>query len=368
MIKIPLFKVYMNPFVDEDVLQVLHSGYIGQGNKVEQFEKALSTKIKNRHCLSLAAGTHGLHLALRLIGVKAGDTVITSSLTCTATNWPILMQGADIIWADIQTDSLNIDPNSIRERIQNNTKAIMCMHWGGYPCDMEEIYNIGKEFSIPIIEDAAHAFGATYKDSIIGDCAYSDYTMFSFQAIKLLTSVDGGALFLKDAEDYRRGKLLRWYGINREGLRRDIRCEDFINEYGYKYHMNDVCATIGLKNLERIPNLQSIIKDNVEYYRSELTNFSGVTLLQNKVDRVSSNWLFTMLVEERTSFANKMGEIGVHISRVHERNDIHPCVKKYAVPLPILDSIIDRMICIPCGWWVSKEDREYIIDAIKKGW
>ena len=365
---IPLFKVYINPEVDEALLRVIHSGWIGQGEKVKEFESLLSEKFNNKFCLALSAGTHGLHLALRMLGIGKGDNVVTTALTCTASNWPILMQGANIVWADVKEEDLNIDSKSIRDKINDKTKAVIVVHWGGYPCDMKEIYAVCSERNIPVIEDAAHAFGAMYKDSIIGDCTYSNFTMMSFQAIKHLTCVDGGVLFCKDKKHYNRGKLLRWYGIDREGSRVDLRCETDIKEFGYKYHMNDVCATIGLSNLRGAQiNLEKARK-NVKYYLDTLKDVSGVELIQLKEDRLSSYWLFTIYVEDRTGFARKMGEKGIMISRVHERCDKHSCVSEFKTDLPILDKVIHKMICIPVGAWVAKEDREYIVASILEGW
>jgi len=272
----------MNPSVDRPLLKTIHSGWIGQGSKVEEFERELSDRINNPNCLTLSAGTHGLHLALVLAGVGPGDSVVTTPLTCTASNWPIAYQGAKPIWADAKRDDLNIDPDSVRRRITKRTKAIMCVHWGGYPCDMEELCTIANEYNCTLIEDGAHAFGATYKDSIIGDCAYSNFTMFSFQAIKHLTCVDGGALFCRKRSDHIRGKLLRWYGINREGPRIDMRCEADIPEIGWKYHMNDVCATVGLSNLKKVDANIRKARGNANYYRRNLSGTAGVTLIQNE--------------------------------------------------------------------------------------
>jgi len=183
-----------------------------------------------------------------------------------------------------------------------------------------------------------------------------------------LTTVDGGALFIKDIDDYKRAKLLRWYGIDRESLRRDMRCEEEILEFGYKYHMNDVCATIGLANFYGAIENVGKARENAEYYNMELLDIPGVKLIQTKTDRLSSYWLYTLLVEDRTSFAYMMGSKGISVSRVHERNDKHAFVKEYSKELPGLDSVIDKMICIPVGWWVSQSDREYIVETIKGGW
>jgi len=365
---IPLFRVYMSEKVDKPLLETVHSGWIGQCGKVNEWEKILAKKLNNPRVLSLSAGTHGLHLALKLAGVERKDEVITTALTCFATTTPILAQGAEPVWADIQADSLNIDPQSIRQRITKYTKAIIAMHWGGYPADLEEIYRIANDYDLFVIEDAAHAYGATYKDSIIGDCKYSDYCMISTQAIKTLTTGDGGILCLKSNDDYALGKLLRWYGISRELPRTDFRCEEDIKEAGFKYNLNDIAATIGLVNIKEVDTNIATARSNAAYYRKELADFDGVTLLQNAEDRQSSYWLFTILVENRTEFFRMMGEKGISVSRVHERNDKHTCVKEFRRPLPVLDSVIDKMVCVPVNWWVTKEDREYIVNSIKGGW
>jgi len=365
MRNIPIFKVAMNPKVDDELLRVIHSGWIGQGNLVNEFENELKNVFSNDNVLTLSAGTHGLTIALRLAGVGVGDEVIATPLTCTATNMPIMMQGANIVWADVGRD-LNIDPESIKSCITDKTKAIMFVHWGGYPCDMEEIKEIAGD--IPIIEDCAHAYGSTYKGHNIGDCSFSDYAMFSFQAIKHLTSIDGGALCVKSLADYKKGKLLRWYGIDRESPRTDFRCEEDIIDWGYKFHMNDVCATVGMYNIEVAERNIAKAISNAGYFESELSGLNGIELPQTKTDRLSSYWLFTMLVENRSDFTHMMGSKGISVSRVHERNDKHTCFAKFKKDLPGLESIIDKMICIPCGWWVTKEDREYIVDCIKQGW
>jgi dTDP-4-amino-4,6-dideoxygalactose transaminase len=367
MKNIPMFRVAIDKGLDRDLLNVIHSGWIGQGPKVKEFENELSRVFRNDKVLTLSSGTHGLSLALRLCGIGPGDEVITTPLTCTATNMPIMMQGADIVWADVKED-LNIDPYSIRNSVTDKTKAIMVVHWGGYPCDMEEIHQISKDLHIPIIEDCAHAYGSTYRNSTIGDCQYSDYAMFSFQAIKHLTSVDGGALCCKNLDDYKRGKLLRWYGIDRESPRTDFRCEEDITEWGYKFHMNDVCATIGIANMNLAVDNINAATDNAYFYDEQLSKLDGIKLTQIEEDRESSYWLYTMLVENRSEFTHMMGRKGIAVSRVHERNDKHTCFSKFKKELPGLENIIDRMICIPVGFWLTQEDCEYIVNCIRGGW
>lgn len=364
---IPLFKVYMSNRVDKPLLETIHSGWIGQCERNAEFEKALADRIGNQYCVTTSCCTHAIHLAYRLMGIGREDEVITTPLTCFCANTPIMNIGGKIVWADVNVD-MNIDPKSIESSITNKTKAIYVMHWGGYPCNLEEIKDIADKYNLFLLEDAAHAFGSTYKNSVIGDCKYSDFTAFSFQAIKHLTCGDGGALFTRNIRDYKRGKLLRWYGIDREGEKSTVRCEDDILEWGYKYHMNDIASVIGLNNLPDIDNIQKLVKENVEYYKEELHGIDGISFMQTKTDRTSVNWLFTVLVDRKQDFCKMMNEKGIATSDVHARNDNNTCTIQYVKKLPILEWVLKRYTCIPCGWWVMKEDREYIIDCIKGGW
>ncbi|MCX6800087.1 MAG: DegT/DnrJ/EryC1/StrS family aminotransferase [Candidatus Falkowbacteria bacterium] len=352
--------------VMEPLKEVLLSGFIGQGSKVNEFENALAEKLGTKNVLTVNSGTSGLHLALRLAGVGYGDEVITTALTCTATNWPILANGAIPIWADIDKDTGNIDWRSIESLITNKTKAIMVVHWGGYPVDLDEIMDIAKKYNLKVIADCAHGFGSTYKNKPVGTVA--DFGIYSFQAIKHMTTVDGGLLVVKDNDDYERGKLLRWYGIDRDGKRADFRCESDILEWGYKFHMNDIAATIGLVQLKYVNKTIEKHRENAKFYNEKLSDVPGITLLSEKIDRQSSYWIYTLKVENRDSFMTKMLESGIATSRVHERNDKHTCVAVYQKELPILDEFVKKMICIPVGWWVTEEDRNYIVDIIKRGW
>lgn len=359
-----LFKVHMPASVDMPLLEVLHSGFIGQGQKVEEFEKILKNYFGNPYVLTLNNGTAGLHLALRLAGVGAGDEVITTAMTCTATNMPIMAAGAKIVWADINPVSGLIDAEAIRKKITPKTKAIIMVHFGGIPCDIDEINEVAKEHGLKTIEDAAHAFGAEYKGQKIGN--HSDYIMFSLQAIKHVTTIDGGLLLCKTEEDYNRGKLLRWYGIDREEKRKEFRCEEDILEYGYKYHMNDVSAVIGIEQMKSADQIVDRHIANQRYYDSALKGLKGITLIEKKDHYKSASWLYTLHVEKRDEFSAWMSERGIMTSRVHERNDKHTAFREYLAPLPNVDKFNSTQISIPVGWWITDEDREFIANKIKE--
>lgn len=391
--KIDLFKVFMSPDAATEVSKVLNSGYIGQGPKVEEFESKLKRFFNSDYVSSLNSGTSGLHLALHLLkapskntnvyhgaisvdsywpGLKEGDEVLATPMTCTASNWPILANGLKIKWVDIDPTTLNMDLDDLARKITHKTKVIMLVHWGGYPNDLDKIRNIQDEarrkfgFKPAVIEDGAHSFGSEYKGIKIG--SHGNLTMFSLQAIKHITSIDGGILISPHKELHRRGRLIRWYGIDRDSDRKDFRCEADIEEWGYKFHMNDVCATVGIENLKHVDEILQKHRSNASFYDENLTGISGLESLKREKGFDSAFWIYSMLVDNRDGFYRWMDECGISVSQVHERNDKHTCVREFSQILPSLDKTIGKVVSIPVGWWVTQEQREYIADCIKKGW
>ena len=283
---------------------------------------------------------------------------------------PILERGADIVWADINPHDANIDPDDVERKITPKTRAIICVDWGGYPCDLERLMDIAEANGIYLIEDACHAIGASYKGARIG--SISMFTCFSFQAIKHLTTVDGGALTLAGGSaamaelHYRRGRLIRWYGIDRDTPRTDFRCEDNIAEFGYKFHMNDINATIGIHNFPHIDEIVHKHVANSDYYNHQY--IPGLSRIIPHDLAYSSQWIHTIHVEDQSGFMRMMKEKGIMVSRVHERNDKHSCVSQFKTNLPGVDKYVSTMMCIPNGWWIDHETREYIVDCMKGGW
>lgn len=365
---IPLFKVFMAPEVGEAVKEVLYSGYIAQGSKVDEFERLLSDWLGVRNLLTVNSGTSSLQLACTLAGVKPGTRVISTPMTCTATNTAIQAVGGEIVWADINPITGNIDPASVDKilwswRFKEKPVAIMTVDWAGNPCDYKALREIADKYSVKIIEDAAHAFGAQYFGEYLGHVA--DFTCYSFQAIKHLTTIDGGALICRDKTDYERGKLLRWFGIDRNGPRKDFRCEADVVEPGFKYHMNDVNATVGIYQLPYMNSIVQSHKNNAQYLRQELEPLSGIAFPPTEPYKSSAYWLFTVLVEERNTFMDYMIQHGVTCSQVHARNDTHTMFGKYKANLPGVDEFTDRQCNLPVGWWVTLDDAKHIVETVK---
>ena len=235
--RIPLFRPHIPKNALTQVAEVLNSRWIGQGPKVDRFEQEFKEKFLG-DCVPLAvgSGTDALHLAYLLAGIGPGDEVLTPAFTCTATNIPLLYIGAKPVLVDVNQETLNIDVVDLRRKINKKTKAIVVVHYGGLPCDMSEIGALAKEFNIPVIEDAAHAVGAQYKGEYIG--SISEFTMFSFQAIKHITTGDGGMVSIQNPELVDLAKRLRWFGIDRSAKQNGI-WENDIKDIGYKYQMTD---------------------------------------------------------------------------------------------------------------------------------
>lgn len=364
MIMIPLFKVFIDENILESLGEVLYSGYIGEGPKVAEFEQMVSKKLNCPYVLGLNCGTSGLHLAFQMItNYDSNAEIIVSPMTCSATLTPILAVRAKIIWADVDPISGNIDLLDVERKITSNTKAVVAVHWGGMPCDVEGLNKLGARYGIKIVEDAAHALGAKVNGDYVG--SFSDFTVFSLQAIKHVTSVDGGLLLCRNGEDHRRAKLLRWYGIDRTENRQvtDLRCELDIVEAGHKMHMNDVCATIGMENFKHLDAILEKHRNNAVFYDEAFTR-TQVGIITPSHDVESAYWLYTIHANNREELMMKLKENGVASSKVHARNDTHSMFRNFKSNLPCV-AIFDRThLCIPVGWWVTKEDREKIAKLV----
>lgn len=342
--------------------KVLYSGYIAQGEKVDLFERAFERYIGAGYSLSVNSGTAALHIALILAGVTQGDEVISTALTAEPTNVAIKMVGAKIRYADIDSDTGNISPKSIKENINNVTKAIMVVDYAGIPANVKEIQKISEKYNIPVIHDAAHALGAKFNGLVTGN--HFPYTVFSFQAIKHLTTVDGGILQIASKEEYEKGKLIRWFGIDKKLSRLD----NNIQMQGYKYHMNNVNATIGLVQLEEIDKIINAHIENGKFFDIALQKIPGVELLKYYPGSEPSYWLYTFKVENRDAFIKKLSCNDIMATELHKRNDYHNYLNDFHQQLPVLDNFYTKLVHIPCGWWVGKEEREKISNTIHNGW
>ena len=363
---IPLFKTHTPQTIDEPLLKTLHSGYITQGPKVEEFEGRLRDFFGTDHVVTLNSGTSALTLAMRLAGIGPGDEVITTAMTCSATNLPVLSLGGKLVFADIDPVSGNINAESIEKLITKQTKAILFVDWGGMPADLDQIVSIARAHDLKVIEDAAHAFGAEYKGQKVGTIA--DYTCFSLQAIKHITTGDGGILTCKDPADYKRARSLRWFGINRDADSLDSRISEDIEEWGYKFHMNDLNATIGISQMDHVATVLQAHRNNAQFYDSKLDTY--FVRQSEGDDRRSAWWLYTLILPDQKSrddFKKFATDKGVMVSQVHRRNDEYSVFKPFARKgLDGVAYFADRMVCIPVHWGLSIEELDQVAGVCNK--
>lgn len=361
---IPLVKPFMPP---REVLlpaleEILYSGYIATGQAVYDFEGQFQKYIGNPNMISVHAGTDALHIAFILAGIKPGDEVISTPMTAEPTNTSIIASGGTIVWGDVNPQNGLLDPKSVRSLINENTKAITLVHYAGMVCDMTEFYKISKDFNIPIVEDIAHALGSKYNGEMTGNL--SDYAIFSLQAIKHMTTVDGGFLAMNSDRQIERAKRLRWFGLSKD----KSRLENDITEVGYKYAMNNVNATIGKVQMMYLQNNIKRHIDNGRFYDHALLDVPGIELVSYNRNTEPSYWLYTMKVEDRDNFCRMMESKGITASPLHHRNDTHSIFNGSRRELPGMEEWYAKFVHIPCGWWIDNETREIIVNAIKGGW
>ncbi len=351
-----------------NAVAALRSGFLSEGKQVKRFEEELARRLGLARPVALNSGTAALHLALVLAGVKAGDEVVIPPQTFIATGMAVLMAGATPVFADIQLHTGNLDPAAFEKKITKRTKAVIPVHWGGYPCDLDEINRIAAERDLAVIEDAAHALGASYRGKPIG--AISRFTCFSFQAIKHLTTGDGGALCCLRAADEHPARVRRWFSIDRDNSPPSFRGERAYDAklVGYKYHLNDLAAAVGLGNLEVLPKVLARLREVSGRYRRDLAAVPGITLLDSKEDRASACWLFTLLAERRDDFLRALQSRGVPASVFHQRIDRNTVLGGPRPDLPNMARFDDHQASVPLHAGLTDEEVESVLAAVKAGW
>ncbi len=366
---LPNFKPFVPKESIDKVVETLKTSWIGgDGPRVKEFESEIAKIIKNKNVLAVNSGTSALQLALSLAGGKDGE-VVSTPMTCFATNAAIVTEGGTPVWADIDPETGNIEADDIAKRITKNTRAIMIVHWGGSPADIGSIRKIASIHNLPVIEDAAQALGSEYNGKPIG--SHSDFVAFSFQAIKIINTADGGLLATKKRSDAKRGKVLRWYGIDREKRVQDERYgfwEYPISEVGYKMQMTDVGASIGLGQLPYLKKHLEHRRKLAKLYEEALAQ-SKTLAAQKILPKAKSNyWIFTVICDNQNTklkLWKALNKIGVKTEEAHRRNDIYPVFAKHKnSKLPGVTFFNDNHIIIPVGHWVNGQKAKEIAETL----
>lgn len=363
----------LKPVICEEAIEaageVLRSGWLGLGPKTAEFERAFAAYVGNRYCIGLNSCSAALHLALRVLDLPQGSEIVTTPITFVSTNHAILYERCLPVFADVQEDTGNVDPASAASKITGRTKAIMVVHLGGYPCDLDEVYALARSNGIAVIEDCAHACGAVYKGKRIG--SHGELHAFSFHAVKNLPMGEGGALVVRDEALDERLRRLRWMGIDKDTFRRSSETiynwNYDVTELGFKYHLNDIHAAIGLVQLQRLEEDNTRRAEIAARYRSGLAGVPGLRFMRQGNDRTSSHHLFCILAEKRDALVLKLKSAGVETGVHYRRNDLYPMFRRDD-SLMNAERFWQSALSLPLHLQLSEEQVDYVIAQIRGGW
>lgn len=360
----------------EEVIDTLKSGWITTGQKTKNFEDKFKAYIGCEHAIAVSSCTAALHLALVVAGVGKGDEVITTPFTFAATGEVIIYVGATPVFADIKKDTYNIDPDKIEDAITSKTKAIIPVHYAGQPCDMDKILKIAHDHNLIVIEDAAHALGAKYKERLIG--TIGDITAFSFYATKNLTTAEGGMVTTNNPEYADKIRLLSLHGMSKDAWKRYGAEGSWyyeIMDTGYKYNMTDLQASLGIPQLAKFDQFQKTRRAYAKQYTDELKVIRGITTPYVRSDIEHAWHLYTILIDpdvmglDRAEFIEALTHenIGasVHFIPLH----LHPYYRNiYGYKrgdFPNAEYIYDRILSLPLYPSMTPDELNDVINAIK---
>ncbi|MDF2636813.1 MAG: UDP-4-keto-6-deoxy-N-acetylglucosamine 4-aminotransferase [Pelosinus sp.] len=371
---------YGKQWLDEDdinaVVEVLKSDYLTTGPKIAEFEKAFAQYVNAKFAVAISNGTAALHAACYAAGIQAGDEVITTPITFAASANAVLYCGGTPIFADIDAATYNIDPVEIRKKITDRTKAIIPVHFTGQPCDMDEVGRIAKEYNLLVIEDAAHAVGAEYKDRLIG--CISDMTTFSFHPVKHITTGEGGMITTNNEALYQKLLLFRSHGITRDkNLMLDCQGPWYYEqlELGYNYRMTDIQAALGLSQLSKLDKFLQRRREIAATYTEAFKDMAAlITPFQQ--DSGNSSWhlyviqlgLEKLRCGRKEVFEELLQEnigVNVHYIPVYK----HPYYQQNGyqdVQCGHSERLYNRIISLPIFPKMTDQDVQDVIESVKK--
>ena len=352
----------------------IKSGWVTQGPKVAEFEKAVASYVGAKHGVATTSCTTGLHLALATAGLKAGDEVIVPSFTFIASANAILYTGADVVFCEVDPRTFNIDPNDVEKRITKRTKAIMPIDQIGLACDIDAINDIAKRHGLDVVEDAAPAIGEGYKGRKVGSNAHA--TVFSFHPRKVITTGEGGMITTDDDAFADRARKLRAHGMSVSDLERHRSDRVIIEEYGelgFNYRMTDIQASIGLVQLGRLDELLRIRREKARRYNEELADVKGIEvpyvppyaehtyqsycLRLTKDCRLDREDLMTNLLHR--GIATRRGVMASHLEKTY--------TSRYGTAsLPVTEEATRTTMLIPLFADMTEEQQSWVIESLRE--
>lgn len=363
---IPVFKPYYDGKEIEYLKPVFESGWIGLGPKTKEFEKKFANFIGVKYAVGVNSATAALHLALECFNIK-GKEVITTPMTFVSTNHAILYNGGIPVFCDVEPDTMNIDPQKIEKLITEKTRAIAVVHYGGRSCDLDAIQNICKKHNLLLMEDCAHSTGGKFKNEMLG--SIGDVNCFSFHAVKNLATGDGGMITTNNKEYYDRIMKMRWMGITKDTYSRDLGQYSWyydVVDLGFKYHMNDITAAIGLAQFEKIEWMNNMRREFTEKYDLELKNVGDIELIAHKSYQHSATHNYVIKTSKRDELNEYLKNKGISTGVHYYPNHLYEMYKPFYRECPITEKEWKKLLTLPLFPSLKNEEFELITESIRE--
>ncbi len=352
--------------------RTLAGGYLAHGANVTEFEQHLARYLAAEHLVAMSDGSAALTLALYQCGVGPGDEVIVSPLACLATTMPIANLRARPAWCDVDPATGMPTAETVAPVISGRSRAILLYHWSGDVGPAEQLRELARRRGLRLIVDASEAFGAESNGRRLAT-GHADFTVYSFSAVRQITAGEGAALVIDAQADWEQSRWLRRYGIHGPSFRLpggDLNPDSDIPVAGFNFALNNIAATLGVEQMPHADRIVARYRDNGRYFDQALSGVAGARLLERRADAVSGFWTYSFRAERREALLQKLHAEGIGCQRLHLRNDAYSCfaASRSGAPLPGVERFDRENLSIPCGWWVTDEDRERVARCIRAGW
>ncbi len=351
------------------VKTVFDSGWLGLGAQVLEFEQALQQFLGAKHVVCTNTGTTALHLALDALGIRKGDEVIVPSFTFVATIQAITATGAKPVFCDIHADDLNMDVADVRKKITKKTRAVLPVHYRGIPCDMDEIHALAQKNNLHVVEDAAHAFGSSYKKKRIG--SFGEIACFSFDPIKNISCGEGGAVVFQDDALLEVVQQKRILGIDKDTWSR-YRNErswfyDVVTQ-GYRYHMSNISAAIGLQQLKKFEAMNKRKIAVARNYDEAFKDRTGITLLRTGGYEDIGLFVYILKINKgRNELMDHLTRNGVGSGIHYIPSHLFTLYKNPRCHLPVTERIYEEILTLPLFPDITDAQVEHVIAAVQAG-
>lgn len=364
---IDLFHPVRMPEMEAAALEVLRSGQIASGPKVAALEHAFSAIAGREHIVSTNDLTSAVMLALYLAGVRAGDEVAIVAFSCLQSNSPIVRLGARPVWIDIDPITMSMSVEDLAAKLRPSLKAVMVYHIAGYPSDAKRVATLCRKRGIPLIEDCNNALGATVDGRPVG--VVGEYAVYSLYPNRQINGIDGGMMAAPDAATAARATRLRRFGVDAPSFR-DARGEISPNsdvpEIGWSSALNNLNAAVALSQLNTLSERTNRTKATVTHLAAALTGLRRMRLVKPIPGAISACWGFLVLSEYRDAMLEHLKAHGIKSSSLHQRNDWYTGFGTPRADLPGTQLVMDQIIALPCGYWLTDAQINEIIFQVKE--